>query len=371
VVSSQPFVVSIRRRHIPGMSATPRVTVLMPVYNAERYLRPAIDSILAQTFGDFEFLIVNDGSSDGSWEIMASYADPRIKLVGNPHNMGLAKTLNRGLRLAAGDLIARQDADDVSCPDRLRRQVEFLDGHPETALVGSQARIINDDGRPNGLRFDRCCEYKSIRWDLMFDNSFTHTSVMFRREIVAGELGGYDESFSYCQDYDLWSRIASRHCVMNLPSTLVDYRMHPFSRMSDQLRCVMAEENRRVIRRNTSAVLGEQMLSNDDVDLIVKVRVEFRKELLGPFLVLFKRVLDAYQSLHPSVSESSDFRHAVARQYLRLAYRLWNAAPHLVWHVLALSMFRYPVMRVSLGWLGNLGAAAALRWFPVAENRHV
>ena len=342
-----------------------RVTVLMPVYNAERYLRPALDSILAQTFSDFEFLIINDGSSDGSRKVIESYTDPRIKLVDNPSNMGLARTLNRGLGMATGELIARQDADDVSCPDRLRQQVECLDSHPETALVGTQTRIIDENGRPSGLRhYDRCCEYESIRWDLLFGNSFTHTSVMFRRKIVVDEMGGYDETFMYEQDYDLWSRVACRYRVTNIPLVLVDYRIHPVS-MSNTMRGVMAEEHRRVIQRHSSAVLGEQAVTDEDVDLIVRATVEFRKESLKPFLVLFKRIVNTYQVAHPTVAGSRDFRHAVARQYLRLAYRVWRANPHLVWRVLAESMTRYPVLRISLSWLRSIVSARAARLLDV------
>jgi glycosyltransferase involved in cell wall biosynthesis len=350
------------------MPAASRVTVLMPVYNAERYLRPAIDSILSQTFRDFEFLIVNDGSSDNSRKIVESYADPRIKLVDNPHNMGLTRTLNRGLGLATGELIARQDADDVSYPDRLRRQVEFLDAHRDTALVGTQTRVIDEDGRPSGLRhYDRCCEYESIRWDLLFGNSFTHSSVMFRRTIVAEEMGGYDETFKYEQDYDLWSRVACRYRVMNIPLVLVDYRIHPLS-MSNTMRGVMAEEHGRVIRRHASAVLGGQAVTNEDVDLIVRATVDFRKDALKPFLALFRRILDAYQRLCPAVLVSNDFRLAVARQFLRLAYRAWRANPYLVWRVLAESIVRYPVLRVSLSWSGSLVFARASRLLDVPSH---
>jgi GT2 family glycosyltransferase len=345
-----------------------RVTVLMPVYNAERYLKLAIESILAQTFSDFEFLIVNDGSTDRSRQIISSYRDPRIRYVENECNLGLTRTLNRGLHLAACDLIARQDADDVSYPDRLRRQVEFLDAHPETALVGAQTRIIDEDGRPNGLRhYDRCCEYESIRWDLLFGNSFTHTSVMFRRKIVADEMGGYDETFMYEQDYDLWSRVSCRYRVMNIPPVLVDYRIHPSS-MSKSMCGVMAEEHRRVIRRHASAVLGERAVTDEDVDLIVRATVEFRKDSLKQFLALFRQILDAYQRLCPAVSDSNDFRLAVARQYLRLAYRVWRANPHLVWRVLAESMARYPVLRISLSWLRDVVSARAGRLLDVQSR---
>ena len=121
------------------MTPSPRVTVLMAVYNGERFLAEAVASILDQTFRDFEFLIVNDGSTDRSREIILSFGDPRIRLVDNPENIGLTRSLNRGLELAKGGLIARQDADDISLPERLEREIGFLDGNPKAAIVGSQA----------------------------------------------------------------------------------------------------------------------------------------------------------------------------------------------------------------------------------------
>src|SRR5690606_37374672 len=129
----------------------PRVTVLLAVHNGERYIQEAIDSILAQTFGDFELLIVNDGSTDATRDLVLSYSDDRIRLVDNDHNIGLPKSLNRGLRLAKGRYIARLDADDISEPDRLAAQVSFLQANPDVAMVGSWYRKIDGEGNTLGV----------------------------------------------------------------------------------------------------------------------------------------------------------------------------------------------------------------------------
>ncbi len=122
----------------------PKVTVLMPVYNAEKYLKTAIESILKQTFSDFELLIINDGSTDGSEEIIRSFNDKRIRLFNNEQNLGIIKTLNKGLNLAKGEYIIRMDADDISLPDRLELQVKYMEENPGIGISGTQARIFGD-----------------------------------------------------------------------------------------------------------------------------------------------------------------------------------------------------------------------------------
>jgi glycosyltransferase involved in cell wall biosynthesis len=212
------------------MEQKPRVTVLMSVYNGERFLAEALESILAQTWTDFEFLIINDGSTDRSRKIILSYGDPRIRLLDNPTNIGLTKSLNRGLELARGDMIARQDADDLSHPARLSKQVAFLEEHPEVALLGTRASLIDAWGRylPD-LLTRRATTANGIKWQLMVYTPFVHTSVMFRREIVWTKLGGYKEDFKRRQDYEFWSRIAAAHAVANLPENLVKSRIQPDS----------------------------------------------------------------------------------------------------------------------------------------------
>jgi len=212
------------------MYREPKVTVLMSVYNGERFLSAALESILHQTWTDFEFLIINDGSTDGSREIILSYDDPRIRLVDNPTNIGLTKSLNRGLELARGALIARQDADDLSHPARLEKQVNFMDHHPEVALLGARHSLIDDRGCTvhNPLTL-RATTPAGITWQFMLYNPVVHSAAIFRKEVVWTRLGGYDESLTRRQDFELWSRIAVAYGVANLPEILVKFRVHPGS----------------------------------------------------------------------------------------------------------------------------------------------
>jgi glycosyltransferase involved in cell wall biosynthesis len=208
----------------------PRVTVLMCVFNGREFLSEAVESILVQTMPDFELLVIDDGSTDGSGELASAYRDPRIRVLRNDSNVGLTRSLNRGLELAQADLIARQDADDISYPDRLMRQVTFLEEHPSVALVGTQSSQVDVNGRRSRLRgWPKSTGKLGIRWQLMFDNPFIHTSVMFRRSVVWEQLGGYQETFRTNQDFELWSRVAARHEVRNLPDMLVVLRMRPRS----------------------------------------------------------------------------------------------------------------------------------------------
>ena len=238
--------------------STPKVTVLMAVHNGERYLRRAIDSILCQTFSDFEFLIVNDGSSDGSGDILASYHDPRIRVIENASNIGLTRSLNAGLAAAQGELIARQDADDVSHFNRLYKQVQFMERHPEVAVVGTAGRFIDDKGRPRrSIAQITCTSAIAIRWQLLFEGPFAHSSVMFRKAVVWVSLGGYDERYRISQDFELWSRLgAHEYAMSNLPERLVDLRLHAGS-VSSRYTEEGISYVRDVLRNNMVRELGE------------------------------------------------------------------------------------------------------------------
>lgn len=206
----------------------PKVTVLMSVYNRERFVREAIDSILAQTFQDFEFIIINDGSTDKTKEMILSYEDSRIQLVDNSSNIGIPKSSNKGLNLAQGEFVARLDSDDISEPQRLARQVAFLEAHPKTVLVGSWYKEIDEEGN----LLQECtlpCDCTEIRWGLLFYTPFLNSSVMFRRNVVVQKVGLYNQEFIYAQDHELWVRIASYFPVANIDEYLVKYRVHPSS----------------------------------------------------------------------------------------------------------------------------------------------
>ncbi|MEW6144367.1 MAG: glycosyltransferase [Thermodesulfobacteriota bacterium] len=230
----------------------PKVTVLMTVYNGEKFLKEAIDAVLSQTFRDFEFLIINDGSTDGSREIIESYKDPRINLVDNERNIGLTASLNRGLRLAGGEYIARQDADDVSLPERLEKQISILERDRETTLIGSWYLEIDESGNP--LReYKLPCEPLQIRWDSIFYCSFS--TVVFRRERVLNNVGFYDESFRYAQDWELYSKIARTHTVVNVGECLVKYRLHSRS-MTDTYGSVVQSEIDKIRAMNVGYYTG-------------------------------------------------------------------------------------------------------------------
>jgi glycosyltransferase involved in cell wall biosynthesis len=203
------------------MVNNPKISVIMSVYNGERYLREAIESILGQTFTDFEFIIVNDASTDSSPEIMRSYDDSRIRIIKNGTNIGLTRSLNAALEQARGELIARQDDDDISLPERFEKQLQYFAEHPETAVLGTSIYIIDEDGRRRGKRI--LPEDPSIN---SFQGGwFSHGSVMFQTEIVRG-LGGYNELFRYSQDLDLWLRITKKYPVRGLPQVLYMLRIH-------------------------------------------------------------------------------------------------------------------------------------------------
>ena len=201
--------------------ATTKVTVLMSVYNGEKYLKEAIDSILNQTFNDFEFLVVNDGSTDKTEDILQAYDDLRIKIINNGKNIGLTKSLNKGLKLAKGEYIARMDADDISMPGRLEREVEFLDKNPAVGLVGTYYLMINRKG--NVLHTMKCLtESVELKEKLLRNNQFCHGSVMFRAECIKN-LGSYREELG--QDYDLWLRISENYEVANIFEFLYKWRL--------------------------------------------------------------------------------------------------------------------------------------------------
>lgn len=323
----------------------------MPVYNGERFLREAIDSVLSQTYRDFELLVLNDGSTDASRSIVNSYTDRRIRLIDNEQNRGLTATLNRGLAEASSALIARQDADDLSSPNRLAKQVEFLSHHPDVALVGTQARFIDKRGYSSGSILQRACCHDSIKWDLLFDNSFTHSSVMFRKGVVLGEFGGYDETFSYCQDYDLWSRVARCHRVANLRETLVGYRVHPYARMSDRMKDSILSENRRVVESNLCATFGPDSVSADDVEAVIGVRLMCAAPYIEQALAVIGRAVEHRKATTTASSCCDrDFVETVACRYVRVANKARSVSVGLSCKVLAQVWRDYPVVRVSAHW---------------------
>ncbi len=206
---------------------SPKVTVLMPVYNGEKYLHEAIKSILNQTFKDFEFIIINDGSTDGSEQIIKSIKDERIKYYKNSTNLGLTKSLNGGIMMAKGKYIARMDADDISFSARLEKQFKCMEENPDCGVLAAQAYLLNKDSKVMGLYETgrKAISGKQIKTALAKYNCVIHSSVMIKTALAKQYL--YDELHYFSQDYDLWLRMCSDNIgFLKLDENLIKFRVH-------------------------------------------------------------------------------------------------------------------------------------------------
>ena len=195
----------------------PKLSILMAVYNGSKHVQNAILSILAQSYSDFEFIIINDGSTDDTLEKIKAFHDSRIVLI-NQKNQGLTKSLNNALSIAKGEFIARQDADDISIFDRLERQFNRFDKEPELDMIGTSMFISNPKGIYNEIfhypQTDSECKTALLKY-----NPFIHGSVMLRKRAL-DNIGGYNESFRYVQDYELWGRLVPLIKCCNLSEPL-------------------------------------------------------------------------------------------------------------------------------------------------------
>lgn len=239
--------------------ANPYVTVFIPVYNGAAYLVNAIESILNQDFHDFELLIIDDGSTDHSTAIIESYVDSRIRNLKNETNKGISFTRNRAVKEARGRLFALLDADDIACPDRLRKQVGFFENNPEVVACGSHAQIIDANGMPTG-KFLRVPTHKDeIKARLVFQNVFVNSTVMYRLDVLQKTNGYYDD---LCEDYEMAVQLNLHYALANIDEVLVQYRVHPTSttfRFAKQ----MANAEKKVIE-----IIHQQLGIEKDLKLI-------------------------------------------------------------------------------------------------------
>jgi glycosyltransferase involved in cell wall biosynthesis len=253
----------------------PKASVVMSVYNGERYLREAVESILNQTFTDFEFIIIDDGSTDNTTEILEEYAtqDKRIRLIRNTRNLGLTRSLNKGLRIACGEYLARQDADDISLQERLALQVRFLDEHPDVGVVGTWVMHINEGGRQTGV-LRTPTSPALVRWFLLFGPCLMHPSVTMRRSLLERDAA-YRPEIPYAQDYDLWVRLSTKTQLANLPEVLQLMRVHRHA-ISAQHYGQQEQTARAVMQHAIMRLLGEEVPET----LVARLRHVTKGELL-------------------------------------------------------------------------------------------
>lgn len=221
------------------------VSVVMPVYNGALYLKEAIESVLNQTFGDFEFIIVNDGSTDESAAIIQEYEkrDPRIICIDRKENKKLAYSLNEGLKAAKGKYIARMDCDDICLPDRFEKQYTYLEDHPDISIVGSSFHTFSSGG--SGKDIFRASNSLVLAYKFISDTQFCHPSVMFRKEIIP-KVGYYDETEA--EDFAFFSRIVKQYKGSNLSEVLLHYRESPDNR---------SHASRDAIRKSRENIFGQ------------------------------------------------------------------------------------------------------------------
>jgi len=211
----------------------------MPIYNGECHLRAAMDSILSQTFVDYEFLVINDGSTDSTVEIVKSYNDPRIRIVHNGSNLGLIRTLNLGLREARGDYIVRMDCDDISVRERLAVQYEFMEARPEIGICGSWMTKFGEGPQRRVITYAE--ENEELRAGLLFEPAFSHPSVIMRKRVLRDNNLVYDENCQSVEDYELWTRLQNYTKFANVQRSLLKYRIHG-SQISSSLSGLQTEK---------------------------------------------------------------------------------------------------------------------------------
>jgi glycosyltransferase involved in cell wall biosynthesis len=250
------------------MDKSPEISVLMPVFNTECYLKQAIDSVLNQTFRDFELIVINDGSTDSSEKIVLSYSDSRIKYYKNSKNIGIVASRNKGIDLCGGRFIALLDSDDVALPDRLQKQWDFLNTHPEFVMVGGFVEKITSDNR-HIRRSGKYCPPPLIKTQLFFRNTFAQSTMLIRADVIKEFRYSDDYSF-YAEDYFLWTQIAFKYPVANLPEVLAQYRVH---RQSVTIRTKETDTQRNAMMKVHVYHLNKLNInpSSDELDLHYKL----------------------------------------------------------------------------------------------------
>ena len=272
----------------------PRVSVVMPVYNSERYLAEAIASVLGQTYPDFELIIVDDGSTDGSAAIVEAYArrDSRIQFMPLRENRGIASTRNHGIAAASGEYVAMMGNDDICLPDRLRRQVNFLDANPPIGVVGGNIHVVDQD---LGFRFESNLplEHALVTWGLYFSASVADPTTMIRRELLV-VAGGYDEDCRTADDTELWTRLIQQTRFANLPDILMLYRRHPGA-ISVKHREKQRAEGSAVRRKALELLWGE--LPEATADLFKRVwlrETNFRRAERNLLRIEMTRLIESF-----------------------------------------------------------------------------
>lgn len=259
------YLFSILRILTKRIEISPRISVIMPAYNAEKYIAQAIESILNQTFKDFEFIIINDGSTDNTVKIINQYQDERIILINNEKNKGLVPSLNQGLKLASGEYIARMDADDISLPDRFMKQIKYMDKHPKIGVLGSWFHIFGEEIN----RIETKLKSPKLA-DMIETSPVGHPTAMLRKKFFDKYYLQYDPAYTHAEDYELWTRVIKFMKIANLPEVLLNYRWAKgnVSHIHEKEQSLKSDVIKQKIRRATKKQMYCMNMNPDDTQLL-------------------------------------------------------------------------------------------------------
>jgi len=299
-------------------SHEPKVTVLMPVYNGEKYLKEAIDSILQQTFTNFELLIIEGGSKDNSLKIIQEYQDSRIRIVyQDKENPGLAAALNQGLENAKGEYIARMDCDDISYPERLQKQVNFMDANTKVGVCGTWLIHLIDGKLGQVQKYP--LSYDEIRVALFYATPFGHPSVIIKNSMLMENKLSYNTEFTYGEDYDLWNRCSEHFQLANLPEVLLTYRVLPTSLYHSMI-TELPDQLRSIYKRNLSSLnidLNEENYQYHKV--LIKPRYLENRELVEKMNVWLQKIYEA--NLKQEKYPIKLFTQSLANSWFRICFK--------------------------------------------------
>lgn len=300
----------------------PKVSVVMAVHNGARHLGLAVESILGQSYPDLEFITVDDGSTDGTPNILRDYADPRIVAIHNERNLGLAASLNKALTLAQGEYVARMDADDVALPHRLERQVAFLETHSDVGILGSRVYLIDADGCGLGVQ-DMPTSDLQIRWTSLISNPFLHPTVMLRRNLLREYNLRYDEDLQTSQDFDLWLRMLPHARGANLAEPLLLYRRG--GGISHAQAETQRENHDLIVFRTIREYAPELAVTPEQASLLYRLLRSMPAPGLDrqwvSLLELYLNLLEVFSARHPGEPGLKALRRQVAYEALRVAIR--------------------------------------------------
>jgi len=301
-----------------AVPTVPLVSVIVAAHDAERFLRVALESVLRQTVADLELVVVDDGSTDRTPDVLAGVVDPRLVVVRNEERQGLAASLNRALDTARGHYVARLDADDIAMPDRLERQLARMRASP-VAVVGSAVLELDDRDRASTLHL-MPCGTPAVRWAALFSSPFFHPSVIVSREVIAWHALRYDTEFLESEDYDLWTRLLALADGDNLAEPLVLYRVHP-DQASRRRRAVQRDFQLRVALREIARVAPELNAEQAELAWHVGAGEALPGERVEDAAAAFVALLEAFEASH-----GREIRGTAARALARVARSAGPAA---------------------------------------------